>query len=140
MPAFTGHNFQDRQASAAKAKQALLEKFRSRPPADDPAVQQREAERRAVVEARNKRETERAEQRRIQLAAEEAARKEALRRAEEERVEREAREAAEAAQKAVDDAELIAMVEAEKKAERDARYAARKARKADRKGEIQRYR
>jgi len=140
MPAFSGHNFQDRQASAAKAKQALLEKFRSRPAADDPAVQQRDAERRAVVEARKQREAEKAEKRRLEeierqkrLAAEEAARVQAL-------ADKERRDAEEAARQAAEEAELKAMVEAEKKAERDARYAARKARKAERKGELERYR
>ena len=140
MPAFSGHNFQDRQASAAKAKQALLEKFRSRPAADDPAVQQRDAERRAVVEARKQREAEKAEKRRLEeierqkrLAAEEAARVQAL-------ADQQRREAEEAELKAAEEAELKVMIEAEKKAERDARYAARKARKAERKGELERYR
>src|SRR5436305_2080098 len=31
MPPFNGHNFQDRQAEAANARKAQLEKFRSRP-------------------------------------------------------------------------------------------------------------
>ena len=56
MPPLPGQNYQDRQATAAKARQALVEKFRARPAADDPAVQQREAERKAVIEARKLRE------------------------------------------------------------------------------------
>jgi hypothetical protein len=147
MPPLPGHNFQDRQAAAAKARQALVEKFRARPAADDPAVLQREAERKAIIEARQEREAKRAEERRLaeienqkRLAADAAAAKAAAARAEAERAEQEKRDAAEADRRAAEEAELKAMVEAEKKAERDARYAARTARKAERKTSIDRYR
>lgn len=147
MPPLPGQNYQDRQATAAKARQALVEKFRARPAADDPAVQQREAERKAVIEARKLREAERAEARRLEeietqkrLAAEAAAAKEAKERADAERTESEIREAADRERLAAEEIELKAMLEVEKKAERDARYAARKARKVERKGAIDRYR
>ena len=79
MPVFKGESFQDRQSAVVAAKKQLLEKFKARPGPDDPAVQAREAERRAVAEARAGRAAER-----------EAARK--------------AREAEEAARSAADDA------------------------------------
>ena len=52
------NSFQDRQAAAAKARKAMAEKFLSRPKYDpnDPAVLEREAKRRAVLEAREARE------------------------------------------------------------------------------------
>ena len=52
MPANRGDKFNDRAAAAAAAKKALIENFRAKPPADDPAVQARAAERRAIAEAR----------------------------------------------------------------------------------------
>ena len=58
MPAFKHANFNDRASAAAKAKQALIEKFRARPGPDDPAViAQREA-REAIAAAREIREQE----------------------------------------------------------------------------------
>jgi len=85
---FTSQNgLSDRLEASQKAKQALLEKFRSRPGADDPEFLKRQAERRAIAEARAEREAakeaiRKAEQER--LAAEEAVRKEAERIAAEE--------------------------------------------------------
>ena len=121
MPAFNHANFNDRATAAAKAKQALIEKFRARPGPDDPAVLAKQAERQAIAEARELREQER------KLAKEaDAARKAA------EEVERLAELARLAAQKTEEEiarkAALLAL-EAERKAARDARYAARKARK-----------
>lgn len=124
MATYKERNFADRRQSAEEAKKALLEKFKARPAADDPAIQARIAERKAVAEAREKREAERREQKR--LKAEQEAR---------ERAEREqaaalaARTEAEAKEQAEQDmvARLLAD-EAERKARRDARYAARKAR------------
>ena len=51
--------FNDRQANSLKAKQALLERFKARPGPDDPAVQARMAEQKAIAEARDKRAAER---------------------------------------------------------------------------------
>ncbi len=75
MPAFKGSNFHDRQKSAAEARKALLEKFKSRPAADDPLVIEREAQRREIVAAREAREAEREARR--QAEAQEKARREA---------------------------------------------------------------
>ena len=109
--ALKGSTFQDRREAAAEAKKALVERFKARPPADDPEVLARAAERRAIQEARELRIAERNKKK----AEEEALRAEAAAR------EAEAR-AAEAARR---DEEI----RAERKAARDARYAARKARK-----------
>ncbi len=107
-------NFNKRQSSSASAKAALLEKFRSRPPADDPAVLERQAAQAAIAAAREARMAER-------KAAKEA---EAARIAAEKRAAEieKARLAAEAAKQA-------ALLAAQQKAARDARYAARTARK-----------
>jgi hypothetical protein len=53
MGAFKGSLFTERQSASANAKKALLEKFKAKPAADDPAVQARAAERRAIAEARD---------------------------------------------------------------------------------------
>jgi len=77
----------ERLEASQKAKQALLEKFRTRPGADDPEFQRRQAERRAIAEARAEREAAKEAIRRAEaerLAAEEAVRKEAERLAAEE--------------------------------------------------------
>lgn len=85
---FTSQNgFNERRETSQKAKQALLEKFRSRPGMDNPDVAKRMAERRAIAEARAEREAIKEAARRAEaerLAAEEAARKEAERIAAEE--------------------------------------------------------
>ena len=77
-------DFNERLSTAAKAKQALLEKFRVRPKADDPAAAERHAARLATSLARDARIAERkaareAEAARLQAeairqAAEDAAR------------------------------------------------------------------
>jgi hypothetical protein len=121
LPAFKHADFSDRASSAAKAKQALIEKFRARPGPEDPAVQAKIAERLAVAAARELREQER------KLARE----AEAVRKAAEE-LERQAEVARRAVEKTEEEkarkADLLA-IEADRKAARDARYAARKARK-----------
>lgn len=124
MATYKERNFADRRQSADEAKKALLEKFKARPAADDPAVQARAAERKAIAEAREKRETERREQKR--LKAEQEARERTER---EQAAELAARTEAQAKEQAEQDmvARLLAD-EAERKAKRDARYAARKAR------------
>jgi Family of unknown function (DUF6481) len=117
-------DFNERLSTAAKAKQATLEKFRARARADDPAVLERQAARLATSQARDARkaarvaETTRSEEEAIRHAAEEAARKASV-------------EAEEAARKAAAEAKKAALevtLEAERKTARDARYAARKSR------------
>jgi hypothetical protein len=113
MSGFKQPNFSDRQKAAQQARQNILEKFRSRPGPDDPAVQARAAERAAVAagreQARLAREAAKAEQKRLE---EEAA----------------AAEAARIAREQEEEAVRQAAMEAEQKAKRDARYAARKER------------
>ncbi len=52
-------NLTDRLEAAAKAKQAMLEKFRTRPAADDPEVVARQEARQAISDARAARVAER---------------------------------------------------------------------------------
>jgi hypothetical protein len=118
MAAFKGSTFKDRAETAAAAKKALLEAFKTRPAADDPVVVARQEARRAVLEARATREAERK-----RIKEEEEAR----RRAEEEA--RRHAEAEEAARRAAEAAARDEQIRAERKALRDARYAARKARR-----------
>jgi hypothetical protein len=99
-------DFNERLSTAAKARQAALERFRARPRADDPSVVERRAARLATSQARDARKATR--------AAEAA-------RLKEEAIRRNAEEAAEKAAREI-------LLEAERKAARDARYAARKAR------------
>jgi hypothetical protein len=109
----------ERLERAAKARQAIIDKFKAQPKADDPEVIRRREEQIALAEARRVREAEKAERKRQEaeaLAAQKA----------KEKAEREAA-ARRAAIEAVIRGEAIA---AEQKAKRDARYAARKARKA----------
>jgi hypothetical protein len=150
MPQTRRDSFEDRRSTAEKARQAALERFRRLPRPDDPAVQARLQEQKAVAEAREARRAEReAERARLaaeaaaeaaRLKAEEEARQAALaaeaaaQRAREEEAAREAaREAmAEQERKALSDMDAkqrALAVLAEQKALRDARYAARKARK-----------
>ena len=113
-PAHARTNFDDRISAAAAAKQALLERFRSRPSTDDPAWIEQQAALKAIADARDTRNAERKaakEAEAARIAAELAARKT-----------QEQIAAAEAKARA-------AALEAERKAARDARYAARKARK-----------
>lgn len=107
-------NFNDRMKTSAEAKQALAQKFRARPQPTEEEIQQRNAERAAIAEARARREAER-------KAAKEA---EAAR----QRAEKLAREAAEQARQKEELARLRERA-AQQKAARDARYAARKARR-----------
>jgi hypothetical protein len=117
-------DFNERLSTAAKAKQALLEKFRARPKADDPAAAERHAARLATSLARDARIAERkvareAEAARLQAEAVRL-QAEAVRQAAEEVARKATAEAEQAAQKVT--------LEAERKAARDARYAGRKAR------------
>jgi uncharacterized protein DUF6481 len=114
MSGFKEPSFADRQKAAQQAKQNILNKFRSQPGPDDPAVVQRQAEREAQAAERAKaklaRDAAKAEKKRREAEAAEAAAAQL------------AREKEEAAAKEV-------ALEAERKAARDARYAARKKRK-----------
>lgn len=112
--------FNDRLTTAAKAKEAMLERFRARPSPNDPAMLEQQAARKAVAEARDARNAAR------KMARDaEAARLKAEKAAEaEQRKIQAAQEAAEAEAAAQRAAALPAL----QKAARDARYAARKAR------------
>jgi Family of unknown function (DUF6481) len=99
-------DFNERLTTAAKARQATLEKFRARPRTDDAAVVERQAARLATSQARNARNAARAaETARLQ--------EEAMRQAAEEV----ARKAAAEAEKAAEEVTL----DVERKAARDAR-------------------
>lgn len=117
--------FADRLTTAAKAKQALLERARANDPTKDPAFAQRQAERIAAAAAREARLAEQQAEREAAAAreAEERAAAEAARllaeKLEAERLE---------AERIAEGDRLVALA-AQQKAERDARYAARKARK-----------
>ena len=118
MAGFKDKGFSDRISAAAKAREAALEKFKSRPKPDDPEMLAKAAARKATADAREVKAAER-EAERIAHKAREAE-------------EQKAREIAEAAEKAMRAENQIAeavRIMAEQKAARDARYAARKARK-----------
>ena len=122
----------ERRNAANDAKKALLERFKAKPAADDPAVLARQAERKAILEAREKRAIEKEKLRQEKLAREAA--EKAAREAEAEAARLAAEEAAQAEAKAkeAEEVERISRLlgdEAERKAKRDARYAARKSRK-----------
>jgi hypothetical protein len=137
MSFMNGNNFADRQAAAAKARKALAEKFIANSKYDpaDPAVIEREARRKEILEARKVRDVERAKRKAeeeaaaaVRRAADEAARQEQL------RLEALAREAE--FERARQEEERL---EFERKLERDARYAARKERKKKKKTAAERY-
>ena len=118
---FKGNKFGERQSTSAEAKRAVLAKFQQRPSPDDPEVQARAAERKAIAEAREARLAERRVEREAE-AARQAAEREAAAAAEAIRRREEEVQAAEAAR-------AEALHKLEQKAARDARYAARKARR-----------
>lgn len=111
MTLLKGTAFADRAKTSAEAKAGLLERFRARPAADDPARIARDEERGRVIAARDLRVAERLRQK-----AEEDARLRAAEEAERLRLAAEAEAAREA-------------LMAEQKAARDRRYALRKARR-----------
>ena len=137
MSFLNANKFQDRQIAAASARKALADKFLSQPKYDpnDPAVQRREAERRAILEARELRERER-EQRKAEQEAEEVEKRaaEEAGRAEQLRLDVVRREEGETKQK--EEVERLAF---EAKLDRDARYAARKERKKKRLSAFERF-
>lgn len=130
MKVFKEKGFQERLSASNAAKQALLEKFKTKP-ADDPAALERAAQRKAIVQAREAREAEKRrireekkrqeEEEKARIAAEEQARIEA---------EAEERRLLESQKAESDNARIARLLadEAERKAKRDAKYAARKAR------------
>ena len=124
-------DFNERRNAAVEAKKALLDRFKTRPAADDPAVIARQEERRKILEARETREKEKERLRQERLAREAAERAERERLAEIARKEAEEKARIEAEAREAEERERVASQlaeEAEAKAKRDARYAARKAR------------
>jgi len=137
MSFLNGNKFADRQANAAKARKEMAEKFLANSKYDpaDPAILEREAKRKEILEARKVRDVERAKRKAEQEAAE------AVRRAAEEanrqeqlKLEALAREGEAQRQREEDE-----RLEYERKLERDARYAARKERKKKKKSAAERY-
>jgi hypothetical protein len=137
MAFLNGNRFADRQAAAAKARKAMAEKFLAKAKYDpnDPAVMEREAKRKAILDARAVRDAERA-RRRAEEAAAEAARKAADEAARQEQLRLEALAREAEAQRHREEQERL---EYEKKLERDARYAARKERKKKKKSAAERW-
>jgi hypothetical protein len=121
----------ERRNAANEAKKALLERFKAKPAADDPAVLARQAERKAILEARAIREAEKARLKQEKLAREAAEKAEREAAAEAARIAAEEAAQAEAKLREAEETERIARLladEAARKAKRDARYAARKQR------------
>ncbi len=115
MASFKDPSFQDRLASAGKAKQKALNQLKAKPPVDEGLM----AERRQARDLREQ-----------TLSEERAAKAEANAAAKAEKASKKALELAEAeAAAALKAARLKPASAAEMKAARDARYAARKARK-----------
>ncbi|RVC18226.1 hypothetical protein EN879_30840, partial [Mesorhizobium sp. M7A.F.Ca.AU.002.02.1.1] len=119
----------ERRNAANEAKKALLERFKAKPAADDPAVLARQAERKAILAAREIREAEKARLKQEKLAREAVEKAEREAAAEAARIAAEEAAQAEAKIRESEENERIARLladEAERKAKRDARYAARK--------------
>ena len=137
MSFMNGNSFADRQAAAAKARKAMAEKFLANSKHDpaDPTVVEREAKRKAILEARALRDVERAK-RKAEQAVQEAARRAAEESARQEQLRLEALAREAEAQRLREEAEKL---EYEHKLERDARYAARKERKKKKKSASERY-
>jgi hypothetical protein len=137
MSFLNGNRFTDRQAAAAKARKEMAERFLANSKYDpaDPAVVEREAKRKAILEARKVRDAERA-RRKAEEAASEAARRAAEETARQEQLRLEGLAQEAEAQRQREEAERL---EFERKLERDARYAARKERKKKRKSAAERY-
>ncbi len=137
MSFLNGNSFADRQAAASKARKAMAEKFlaNSKHDPSDPAVIEREAKRKAILEARALRDAERAK-RKAEDAAAETARKAAEEAARQEQLRLAALAREAEAQRLREEEERL---EYERKLERDARYAARKERKQKKKSATERY-
>lgn len=131
MAIYREKDFTERRNAANEARKALLERFKAKPSPDDPAVQAKMAERKAILEARAKRDAEKQRLKQERLAREAAERAERAAAAEAARLAAEEAAQAEAKRREHEETERIARLladEAERKAKRDARYAARKAR------------
>lgn len=131
MAIYKDMTFAERRDSANAAKKALLEKFKTRPAADDPEQLAKQAERKAILEARAKRDEEKARLKAERLAreAEEKKRRDAEDEAARIKAAEEARIAEELRLKEEEERLSAGLaLEAAAKAKRDARYAARKAR------------
>ena len=137
MSFLNGNRFADRQAAAAKARKEMAEKFLANSKYDpaDPAVIEREAKRKAILEARKVRDAERA-RRKAEEEAAEAARRAAEEAARQEQLKLEALAREAELQREREETDRL---EYERKLERDARYAARKERKKKRKSAAERY-
>ena len=137
MSFMNSNSFADRQAAAAKARKEMAEKFLANSKYDpaDPTIVEREAKRKAILEARALREVERSK-RRAEEAVQEAARRAAEEAARQEQVKLEVLALEAEAQRAREEEERL---EYERKLERDARYAARKERKKKKKSASERY-
>jgi hypothetical protein len=137
MSFMNGNSFADRQAAAAKARKEMAEKFLANSKYDpaDPAVIEREAKRKAILEARQVRDAERA-RRKAEEEAAEAARRIAEEAARQEHLKLEALAREAELQRKREEEERL---EYERKLERDARYAARKERKKKKKSAAERY-
>ncbi len=125
MRGFKEKGFNDKLETAAKAKQAQLERARAKSPLNDPDFARRQAERKRQADEREARLAARAEEKAVeatrqaeQRVAREAARIEAEKLAEEVRLKARREEA-----------DRLVALAAEQKAARDARYAARKQRR-----------
>jgi hypothetical protein len=140
LPASNDNSFATRLSTAATAKQALLEKFKTRPAEDDPAEMERRAERARMIQARDARIAEKEARRKAEADSRAALRKQQddARLAAEAAIEAErlAAEQAIADEKAAREEAKSALIkrvvadEATLKAARDARYASRKTRVA----------
>lgn len=119
MNGFKPQNFADRRNAAADARQAALERFRAKTPANDAELAARLAVRQELAAAREARIVEKAALKRLE---DERTELERIARTEQEKIEKAARQ--------IREAEEQVLLEAERKAARDARFAARKARKA----------
>jgi Family of unknown function (DUF6481) len=137
MSFLNGNKFADRQANAAKARKEMAEKFLANSKYDpaDPAIVEREAKRKEILEARKIRDVERAKRKAEQEAAD-AVRRAAEEAAREEQLRLEALSLEAEAQRKREEEERL---EYERKLERDARYAARKERKKKKKSAAERY-
>ncbi len=119
MNGFKPQTFADRRSAANDARQAALERFRAKTPANDAELAARLAVRQELAAARDSRIAEKAAQKKLEEEH-----------AELERIARTAQEKIEKAERQIREAEEQVVLEAERKAARDARFAARKARKA----------
>jgi len=119
------NNFNDRMEAAEKAKRAMLEKFRSKAAAVDPAIEARRIE---EAKARDAKRAAAEEKRRARVAAEKEERILAAQLKEEAEAAEIVRLAAEAERKRLADIEAEEIRTFELKARRDLKYAARKAR------------